>query len=205
MVRKLGWASYSSGWREYTGARFCCLFKHICGYEESILREAYPAGYVAAMFLTVNATAGVLSGFPGEADSLKVIKMSNPNHPGYKHCLPNLYDAFIDKSHHGPHMCLVTNVLGGNMVNLRIVQPGGHSFPLQKPTLLALDYPHRECGLIHTGNLPFLHGIIRVTKPFIDVKPDNTLISVKYTDVAITQLLEESAWPWRRCEGREQE
>jgi serine/threonine-protein kinase SRPK3 len=85
------------------------------------------------------------------------------------------------------------------MVNLRGVQPGGHSASpvalserIIKQTLLTLDYPQRECGLVHTGNLPFLHGIMRVNKPFIDVKPDNTLISVKYTDVAITQLPEES-------------
>ncbi|KAG2120501.1 kinase-like domain-containing protein, partial [Suillus discolor] len=43
-----------------------------------------------------------------------------------------------------------------------------------KQTLLALDYLHRECGLVHT-----------------DVKPDNTLICVDHMDEALTRLLQE--------------
>ena len=118
-----------------------------------IIRNAYPATYVAVKVLTVNATADNLV----EANSLRTIKSTNPNHPGYKHCL-HLYDATYDNSCHGPHICLVTNVLGANVNSLRGLQPNG-ALPVAttkriiKQTLLALDYLHRECGLVHTGIL----------------------------------------------------
>jgi serine/threonine-protein kinase SRPK3 len=107
--------------------------------------------------LTVNATVGVLDGLLVEANSLRTIKSANPNHPGYKHCL-HLYDATYDASYHGPHICLVTNVLGSNITSLRNLQPNGRgAFPVAvakraiKQTLLALDYLHRECNVVHTG------------------------------------------------------
>jgi len=99
----------------------------------------------------------VLDGLLLEANSLRTIKSANPNHPGYKHCL-HLYDATHDASYHGPHICLVTDVLGANITSLRRLQPNGHgAFPVGvakriiKQTLLALDYLHRECNLVHTG------------------------------------------------------
>ncbi|THH03876.1 hypothetical protein EW146_g10325 [Bondarzewia mesenterica] len=126
-------------------------------------RNAYPVEYVAINVLTVNATAGVLNGLLDEVDYLKAIKMAKPDHSGHKHCL-HLYDAFIARSYHGPHMCLVTNVLGGNMINLRRLQANGRdAFPVAlskriiKQTLLALDYLHRECDLVHTGKSSSSH------------------------------------------------
>ncbi|KAH7910212.1 kinase-like domain-containing protein [Hygrophoropsis aurantiaca] len=162
IVRKLGWAGYSSVWLARTH------------------KNAYPAEYVAVKVLTVNATAGVLYDKLNEENSLKAVKKANPNHPGYKHCLL-LHDSFIAQSYHGPHLCFVTDVLGCNMVALRGLQANGRSFPVGlakriiKQTLLALDYLHRECNLVHT-----------------DVKPDNVLVSVVQTDEAIRRLLEES-------------
>jgi serine/threonine-protein kinase SRPK3 len=120
-------------------------------------RNAYPSKYVAVKVLTVNATAGVLKGFLGEVDILKTVMKARPDHPGFRHCL-HLYDAFIANSFHGPHICLVTNLLGKSLVSLRRVQPNGKgAFPIVlskriiKQTLLALDYLHRECDLVHTG------------------------------------------------------
>ncbi|KAG1901461.1 kinase-like domain-containing protein [Suillus fuscotomentosus] len=154
IVRKLGWAGNSNVWLART------------------LGNAYPAKYVAVKVLTVNATAGVVKGFLREVDSLGTIKTANPNHPGHQHCL-HLYDVIVEKSRHGPHICIVTNILGANMIR--------HAFPVAvtkrivKQTLLALDYLHRECDFVHT-----------------DVKPDNVLICVDYEDEAITRLLEET-------------
>ncbi|KAG2146239.1 kinase-like domain-containing protein [Suillus clintonianus] len=162
IVRKLGWAGHSSVWLART------------------LGNAYPAKYVAVKVLTVNATAGVVRGFLCEVDSLRTIKTANPDHPGYQHCL-NLYEVLTDKSRHGPHICLVTNILGENMHRLGRLQPNKRVFPLAvakrivKQTLLALDYLHRECGFVHT-----------------DVKPDNVLVCVDYEDEAITRVLQET-------------
>ncbi|KAG2063125.1 kinase-like protein [Suillus decipiens] len=162
IVRKLGWAGYSSVWLART------------------LGNKYPAKYVAVKVLTVNATAGVLTGFLGELDSLRTVKTANPAHPGYQHCL-HLYDAIGERSKHGPHICIITNVLGANVTSLRRLQPNLRgAFPVAiakrivKQTLLALDYLHRECGLVHT-----------------DVKPDNTLICVDHVDEVLTRLLQE--------------
>ena len=126
-------------------------------HERSDIRNAYPPEYVAVKTLTVNATAGVVDGFLVEADALRTIKKANPDHPGYKHCL-RLYDAIMDVSYHGPHICLVTDVLGANIGSLRKRLPNGQCiFPIAvakriiKQTLLALDYLHRECGLVHAG------------------------------------------------------
>lgn len=131
IVRKLGSAGYSSVWLART------------------LGNAYVA-------VTVSATVGVLDGYIVEANSLRTVKSTNPNHPGYKHCL-HLYDATYDNSYHGPHICLVTDVLGANISSLRRLQPNG-AFPVAvtkriiKQTLLAFDYLHRECDLMHTDN-----------------------------------------------------
>jgi serine/threonine-protein kinase SRPK3 len=76
------------------------------------IRYIYPAEYVAVKILTVDATAAVVDGFLDQANALTTIKKANPDHPGYKHCL-SLYDVILDGSYHGPHICFVTNVLGG--------------------------------------------------------------------------------------------
>lgn len=162
IVRKLGWAGNSNVWLART------------------LGNAYPARYVAVKVLTVNATAGVVRGFLREVDTLRTIKTANPDHPGHQHCL-RLYDVIAEKSRHGPHICIVTNILGADMISLRRLQPDGRAFPVAvtkrivRQTLLALDYLHRECGFVHT-----------------DVKPDNVLVCVDYKDEAITRLLEEA-------------
>ena len=109
----------------------------------------------------MNATAGVVRGLLGEVDALRAIKKTNPRHPGYKHCMV-IYDTFIAKSHHGPHICIVTDVFGPDLTYIRSFLPAQRRFfPLAltqriiKQTLLALDYLHRECKLVHTGNFIF--------------------------------------------------
>lgn len=162
IVRKIGWASNSNVWLART------------------LGNAYSAKYVAVKVLTVNATAGVARGFLREVDSLRTIKTANPDHPGHQHCL-RLYDVITERSRHGPHICIVTNILGANMIGLRRLQPNGRAFPVAvtkrivKQSFLALDYLHRECGFVHT-----------------DVKPDNVLVCLDYEDEAINRLLEET-------------
>ncbi|KAG1744912.1 uncharacterized protein EDB91DRAFT_1345806 [Suillus paluster] len=90
--------------------------------------------------------ARTLNAYPAMVDSLRTIKTVNPDHPGYQH----LYDAVAERSHHGPHICIITNVPGANMISLRRLKPNGRGafpFPIAKrivkQTLLALDYLHR--------------------------------------------------------------
>src|SRR5882762_2394902 len=157
IVRKLGWAGYSSIWlaRTLEYVRLLASIYAVDGID--YVRNAYPAKYVSVKVLTVNATVGVLDGLLVEANSLKTIKTANPDHPGYKHCL-YLHDVTCEDSYHGPHICLITNVLGANIHSLRRLQSNRHgAFSVAltkrviKQTLLALDYLHCECNLVHTG------------------------------------------------------
>jgi serine/threonine-protein kinase SRPK3 len=137
-----------------------------------------PPKYVAIKVLTVNATAGVLNNHTKEINNIKLITSTNPQHPGHKHCL-TLRSAFLATSKHGPHICAVTDVLGSDLRQLQSIQPGGvFSVPvvkrIVKQTLLALDYLHSECKLVHT-----------------DVKPDNTMVSLANADAAIQAYLEQ--------------
>jgi len=102
--------------------------------------------YLAVKVLTINLMAGVLYDKYWELSSAKQVTDANPNHPGYRHCL-TLHDSFICYSYHGPHMSLIFDVLGSNLLSLQRVQPNC-AFSLQvtkwiiKQVLLALDYLH---------------------------------------------------------------
>lgn len=157
IVRKLGWAGNSSVWlaraHRYWLERWIAMRMLM-----NNLSDKYQSRYVSVKVLTVNTTVGVIRGHLHEVDHLRTIAKANPAHPGYKHCL-RLYDLFLAVSDHGPHVSLVTNVLGGTIVSLSRQQANGHrTFPVAvtkrivKQTLLALDYLHRECCLVHTGN-----------------------------------------------------
>ena len=80
---------------------------------------------------------------------------SSSNHPGSSHVL-SLRDHFNLTSNHGNHLCLVTDVLGNTLLSLRD-QLGGGGFPtrhvkkIASQCLLALDFLHSECEVIHTG------------------------------------------------------
>ena len=116
-------------------------------------RDAFPAKYIAVKVLTVNATAGVLDNRLLEPEIMGIIESRKSEHPGSKHCL-HFYDAFIENSHHGPHMCIATEVLGGSLMEFRDqLQNMTVATKVIRQTLLALDYLHSVCGVVHTGGL----------------------------------------------------
>lgn len=118
--------------------------------------------YVALKVLNVEATAGVLYEQLHEVKSLLLITDTDPAHPGRRHCL-QLRNAWATFSHWGPHICIVTNVLGTDIMRLRAMQPD-RAFTVAttkriiKQTLIALDYIHTKCGLVHTGENLLIHS-----------------------------------------------
>lgn len=96
---------------------------------------------------------------------------SNPNpppspshtHPGRSHVISFL-DHFRHKGPNGTHVCMVFEVLGENLLGL-IKRHQNKGVPMNvckqiaKQILLGLDYMHRCCGVIHTGqfHLTVLH------------------------------------------------
>jgi serine/threonine-protein kinase SRPK3 len=92
-----------------------------------------------------------------------VAALTNPNlppfssqtHPGRYHLISFL-DHFRHAGPNGTHMCMVFEVLGGDLLGLiKTYQNKGIPMPLvkqiAKQVLLALDYMHICCGVIHTG------------------------------------------------------
>ena len=117
--------------------------------------------FVAIKILTAQASANIVMGSP-EYNVYRKIETTNPNSPGFSHCL-TLRHCFIANCPAGGHICFVTEPLSVSLANLRPY--GQNRFALStakriiKQVLLALDYLHRECGYIHTGvpmSVPFL-------------------------------------------------
>jgi len=90
-------------------------------------------------------------------------------HPG-RNFIRKLLDHFYIQGPHGRHVCLVHEPLGVSADVLMKMSPG-HVMTLDdmKPgirqLLVALDFLHSECHIIHTGNItnlprPCIIGLI---------------------------------------------
>jgi serine/threonine-protein kinase SRPK3 len=92
---------------------------------------------------------------PDEADLVHFVNAANPQHPGPHHIV-QLLDHFIHSGPNGDHSCLVFEPLGESVLSLQKRSEHG-SLPLNnvkmiaRQVLLALDYLHSYCNLIHTG------------------------------------------------------
>lgn len=90
-----------------------------------------------------------------EIKLLQRIISSDPSHPGRRHVIGFL-DHFRHKGPNGSHVCMVFEVLGENLLGL-IRRHQNKGVPMHmvrqiaKQILLGLDYMHRQCGVIHTG------------------------------------------------------
>lgn len=87
----------------------------------------------------------------------KHIESVETNHPG-RNFIRKLLDHFWIQGPHGRHVCLVHEPLGTSADVLMKLTPG-HVMTLDdmKPgirqLLIALDFLHSECHIIHTGNM----------------------------------------------------
>lgn len=154
IVRKLGWGQHSSVW----------LAKHGGEHEWR---------YVAVKILSAHATQVQLQ-LSDELGFLQSVRdlARESRHPGQAHIV-TLLDSFEVSSTQGRHLCLVHEPMG-----IFPKVDGGLPVPLvkvvAKQLLLALDFLHRECNVVHT-----------------DLKPDNILLELDNVDAAI-KIQEES-------------
>ncbi|KAG8998375.1 hypothetical protein FRB94_009865 [Tulasnella sp. JGI-2019a] len=155
VIRKLGWGSSSVVYlaRDQELKRFVAL-KVLSAYQTSITSE----------------------GLVAEREIMEKITSANTTHRGYQH-VTHLLHYFTADSKNGRHSIFSTDVLGSDLQSLRQAQPSRRfSLAITKriiqQVLVALDYIHIECGVVHT-----------------DLKPDNMMVDLDHQETAIRKLL----------------
>lgn len=157
LVRKLGWGHFSTVWL----AKDSKLNMHVA---MKIVRSAQ--GYRETAV--------------DEIKLLSKINMTDKDHPGHEYLI-KLIDYFDHNGPNGTHICIVFEVLGENLLGL-IRRYKHKGLPMKfvkqiaKEILLAVDFLHRKCGIIHT-----------------DIKPENILIGIAQVELLLAYL-EESEW-----------
>ncbi|KAF9236548.1 kinase-like domain-containing protein [Melanogaster broomeanus] len=140
--------------------------------------ESQPQHCVAVKILSAHATE-VQGQLANELPFLKLINEASKSsgHADRSHVV-TLLDDFQLMSIHGSHICLVYEAAGsfstifkGNNKQLPVNQVKN----LARQLLLALDFLHRECHIVHT-----------------DIKPDNMLIKLNDADKVLVQEIEDS-------------
>ncbi|KAF5389801.1 hypothetical protein D9757_003721 [Collybiopsis confluens] len=152
IIRRLGWGMYSSTW---------------------LAKDHEESKHVAIKVLTGFATQLAQEGLTPELDVLR--KLSSTPHgavPKEGHCL-SLHSSFMHpgRTNTGPHLCLVTDVFGGDVEHLkRIYARNGFPLSLAKRilyhTLKGVQTMH-QLGITHT-----------------DLKHDNILFDKGHTSEA---------------------
>lgn len=146
-----GWYGSASEFLLVTIYLYCDLFG--LRFHSNSMTENH---FMALKVLTVNLTAAIVDYKCWEIESASLVAETNPKHPGYQHCVV-LREYFICESYHGPHFALAfDDVQGSDVQSLQRTQPNkvfsSHvTKRIIKQVLLALDYLHRECHLVHTG------------------------------------------------------
>ncbi|GME95682.1 unnamed protein product [[Candida] boidinii] len=153
LVRKLGWGHFSTVWL----AKDTKKNRHVA---MKIVRSARNYRETAI----------------DEIKLLSKINHTDPLHPGHDHLI-KLLDYFDHKGENGTHICMVFEVLGENLLSL-IKRYKHKGLPLKfvkqisKQILFAMDFLHRQCGIIHT-----------------DIKPENIMLEIEDVE-KIVEFLE---------------
>jgi len=109
--------------------------------------------HVALKILTLESYGSEHDTF--ELDILRHIRTLGTSHRGANHVL-GLLDKFEHRGPNGNHMCLVVKPMGPDMTKYRRLFPKARTpLPMVKKIvtelLLALEFLHDMCGIIHTG------------------------------------------------------
>ena len=154
LVRKLGWGHFLTVWL----ARDNDKHSHVAMKVVRLARQYTETALDEIKMLDKITTLDVL-------------------HPGHDHVI-QLLDTFTHKGTNGTHVVMVFEVLGENLLSL-IRRYKHRGIPIvfvkqiAKQLLLALDFLHRKCEVIHT-----------------DMKPENVLIEIGDVEL-IVRLVEE--------------
>ncbi|KAF9023441.1 kinase-like protein [Hymenopellis radicata] len=165
VVRKLGWGHFSTVW----------LVKDLELQRHSALKVVKSAGRYAE-------TAR------DEIKLLSRVASFSPTHPGRQHVVSFL-DSFCHQGPEASHICIVFEPLGENLLalierNKKRGVPRAIVKVIAQQALLALQYLHDECDLVHT-----------------DIKPENILISIPDIEAHISTELSQSPSPTSRRVG----
>lgn len=118
--------------------------------------------YVAIKILSTHATQ-VQGKLANELNVLQRINTHLKTHSGSKHIV-TLLDNFTITDHHGPHLCLVFEALGafhGCVFNPNQKLPVPFVKSIAKQLLVALDFLHRECRIVHTGKIVVAYDAVQ--------------------------------------------
>ncbi|CAM9013520.1 unnamed protein product [Wickerhamomyces anomalus] len=169
LVRKLGWGHFSTVW---------------------LARDNEKNVHVAVKI--VRSARHYTETALDEIKLLKKISYNHSIHSGKKHVIAFL-DSFNHDGPNGTHVIMVFEVLGENLLSL-IRKYKHRGIPviyvkqIAKQMLLALDYLHRETGVIHT-----------------DLKPENVLIEIGDVEhiVKMVETVEKTERDRRKLERRQ--
>ncbi|VEU19804.1 DEKNAAC100810 [Brettanomyces naardenensis] len=155
LVRKLGWGHFSTVWMA-----------------KDLKRNRHVAMKIVRSAKNYRETA------IDEIKLLSTLNHTDLEHPGHAH-LVKLLDYFDHQGDNGVHICMVFEVLGENLLSLirrykHRGLPSRFVKQISKQILLALDFLHRECGIIHT-----------------DIKPENIMLEISDVE-KLVQFVEES-------------
>lgn len=172
VVQQLGWGRYSTVWL----VKDCEL--GIPSRSPRVNAEFIPSNRkkrkAAMKVLKSNVTEDAGSG--DECGILRTLRDTNPKAPGYRH-ICHLIDDFVHEGPNGPHICIVTELMGPTALDCYQCVPG--AMPLHfvkrvtKQMLLALQYIHDECHIVHTGLSANSTNDEALADVLVDIKGDN--------------------------------